>query len=193
MTGPSETEIDTVKKLEQLQFENDQQENSYWHNVVLSGYQSKSFQVLGDISLVHIKTLEARNKVYIALRPQLDQTHICYIYLFLFLLRSYLFSAQGMCVTQCSESSLIPEESDIQPLQWSRRCQLFLDWHLPSSKQSGVFHLLLDGGATQKGSADLMMDRRPKPHLRGCKCLKYMVSPLHAHRAVSTTMTPFPY
>lgn len=61
--GPTPEELETVKKLDQLQFENDQQENSYWHGAMLSGYQSKSFQVMRDLSAVYDKTLEARNKV----------------------------------------------------------------------------------------------------------------------------------
>lgn len=42
--GPTEEEVTTVLTLLQRSFETQQHENSYWHDQLIGGYQSRSFQ-----------------------------------------------------------------------------------------------------------------------------------------------------
>lgn len=42
--GPTEMEVSTVLTLLQRSFEMQQHENSYWHEQLIGGYQSRSFQ-----------------------------------------------------------------------------------------------------------------------------------------------------
>mmetsp|Transcript_12208 Transcript_12208/g.26250 ORF Transcript_12208/g.26250 Transcript_12208/m.26250 type:complete len:1102 (+) Transcript_12208:74-3379(+) len=67
--GPSQEEVDTVVNLERLQYENSQEENNYWHDLLVMGYQSKSFQQSGDLEQVYLKNQEARNKVLGEISP----------------------------------------------------------------------------------------------------------------------------
>ncbi|KAG2499479.1 hypothetical protein HYH03_002426 [Edaphochlamys debaryana] len=66
----SQAEADTLANLERLAFENSQAENTYWHEVVVTGYQSKSYQLLGgDLGAVYARNMEAREKVLSACSP----------------------------------------------------------------------------------------------------------------------------
>ena len=42
--GPAPEEVATVRTLLQRAFEMQQHENSYWHDQIMGGYQSRSFQ-----------------------------------------------------------------------------------------------------------------------------------------------------
>ena len=44
--GPSQDEVSTVHTLLQRAFETQQAENSYWHDQILGGYQSRSYQTV---------------------------------------------------------------------------------------------------------------------------------------------------
>lgn len=57
------SQLTTLANLERLQFENSLQENPFYHESMATGYQSKSYQVLGDLDAVWTKTQEAREKV----------------------------------------------------------------------------------------------------------------------------------
>ena len=44
--GPSHDEVSTVHTLLQRAFETQQAENSYWHEQIMGGYQSRSYQTV---------------------------------------------------------------------------------------------------------------------------------------------------
>ncbi|GFR46297.1 hypothetical protein Agub_g7853, partial [Astrephomene gubernaculifera] len=69
-TDLSTAEVETLVNLDRLQFEEGLAENSYWHEVIVSAYQSKSYQLLGgDLGAVYGKSMEAREKVLSACTP----------------------------------------------------------------------------------------------------------------------------
>ncbi|KAG2437776.1 hypothetical protein HYH02_011151 [Chlamydomonas schloesseri] len=77
----SEEEVATLVNLDRLTFENSQAENSYWHDVVVTGYQSKSYQLLGgDLSAVYAKNMEAREKVLGGCTPATLRQAMCRLY-----------------------------------------------------------------------------------------------------------------
>ncbi|GAX81449.1 hypothetical protein CEUSTIGMA_g8878.t1 [Chlamydomonas eustigma] len=76
----AEEEILTVKNLERLQFENELQENQYWHGVILSAYKSRTYQLLGDIGKVYDLNLLAREKVLLELSPSTLKEVMCKLF-----------------------------------------------------------------------------------------------------------------
>ncbi|KAL6755922.1 Metalloenzyme, LuxS/M16 peptidase-like protein [Haematococcus lacustris] len=68
-TGVREDEIQTVVTLERLQYEESLQENSHWHDTIMTAYQSKSYQELRDIDAVYKRSREARTQVLAAFAP----------------------------------------------------------------------------------------------------------------------------
>ncbi|GIL48315.1 hypothetical protein Vafri_4598 [Volvox africanus] len=75
MTAP---EVETLVNLERLHFEESQAENSYWHEVIVMGYQSKSYQLLGgDLAAVYGKNMEAREKVLSSCTPEALREAFC--------------------------------------------------------------------------------------------------------------------
>jgi hypothetical protein len=44
--GPSGDEVATVRTLLQRAYETQQHENSYWHEQIMGGYQSRSYQTV---------------------------------------------------------------------------------------------------------------------------------------------------
>ena len=44
--GPSQDEVSTVHTLLQRAFETQQHENTYWHEQLMGGYQSRSYQTV---------------------------------------------------------------------------------------------------------------------------------------------------
>ena len=44
--GPSETDVSSLRTIEQRQWELQQQENAYWHEMLVSGYQSRTYQMV---------------------------------------------------------------------------------------------------------------------------------------------------
>ncbi|KAJ9517538.1 hypothetical protein QJQ45_024978 [Haematococcus lacustris] len=67
--GVREDEIQTVVTLERLQYEESLQENSHWHDTIMTAYQSKSYQELRDIDAVYKRSREARTQVLAAFAP----------------------------------------------------------------------------------------------------------------------------
>ncbi|KXZ41067.1 hypothetical protein GPECTOR_863g106 [Gonium pectorale] len=77
-TDMDAAEVETLVNLERLQFEESQAENSYWHEVIVSAYQSKSYQLLGgDVGAVYGKNMEAREKVLSSCTPALLREALC--------------------------------------------------------------------------------------------------------------------
>ncbi|GIL74679.1 hypothetical protein Vretimale_2315 [Volvox reticuliferus] len=71
-------EVETLINLERLQFEESQAENSYWHELIVTGYQSKSYQLLGgDLGAVYAKNMEAREKVLGSCTPEALREAFC--------------------------------------------------------------------------------------------------------------------
>ncbi|EFJ46689.1 hypothetical protein VOLCADRAFT_105434 [Volvox carteri f. nagariensis] len=70
-SGMTTEEVETLINLERLQYEESLAENSYWHEVIVSGFQSKSYQLLGgDLGAVYGKNTEAREKVWGSCTPE---------------------------------------------------------------------------------------------------------------------------
>ena len=44
--GPSETDVSSLRTIEQREWELQQQENAYWHEMLVSGYQSRTYQMV---------------------------------------------------------------------------------------------------------------------------------------------------
>eukprot|EP00951_Prasinocladus_malaysianus_P022491 scaffold188539_cov28-Prasinocladus_malaysianus.AAC.1 len=68
--GPTEDEVQTVLTLERRQHEMQQEENSFWQEQLVGGYQSRSFYVsrteTGDLDHCYEQRVEAREKVIMA-------------------------------------------------------------------------------------------------------------------------------
>ncbi|KAG1666686.1 hypothetical protein FOA52_013598 [Chlamydomonas sp. UWO 241] len=65
--GPSTAELSTIANLERIQFENNQQENDYWHEVLVGGYQSRLFDACRNVQQVYERRLVARTEVLASL------------------------------------------------------------------------------------------------------------------------------
>ncbi|PNW71276.1 hypothetical protein CHLRE_16g647500v5 [Chlamydomonas reinhardtii] len=77
----ADQEVATLVNLDKLTFENSQAENSYWHDLVVTGYQSKSYQLLGgDLSAVYDKNMEAREKVLGSCTPATLRAAMCRLF-----------------------------------------------------------------------------------------------------------------
>ncbi len=50
--GPSETDVASLRTIEQRQWELQQQENAYWHEMLVSGYQSRTYQMVSGTPAV---------------------------------------------------------------------------------------------------------------------------------------------
>ena len=70
--GPSHDEVSTVHTLLQRAFETQQHENSYWHEQIMGGYQSRSYQTVCSMRLVLIRILCSRPDI----RAKLDRCNV---------------------------------------------------------------------------------------------------------------------
>lgn len=75
--GPSAEEVDTVRTVLNRALETQQQENSFWHEQLVGGYQSRSFQELGDLDAVYRRFTEARSAVLAQADPVSTQAALC--------------------------------------------------------------------------------------------------------------------
>ncbi|GLC40306.1 hypothetical protein PLESTM_001046900 [Pleodorina starrii] len=79
--GMSAEEVETLINLEWLQYEESQAENSFWHDLIVAGYQSKSYQLLGgDLGAVYAKNMEAREKVLGCCTPDTLREAFCRLF-----------------------------------------------------------------------------------------------------------------
>eukprot|EP00877_Chromochloris_zofingiensis_P010305 jgi/Chrzof1/5528/Cz16g06130.t1 len=62
--GPSEEEVERVKRTEVIAWQNSQAENSFWHETIVTGYQSRTYAECGDVNEVYRKMIGARDKVF---------------------------------------------------------------------------------------------------------------------------------
>jgi hypothetical protein len=53
--GPSAKEVDTVRTVLERALETQQQENSFWHEQLVGGYQSRSYQEAGNLDAVYLR------------------------------------------------------------------------------------------------------------------------------------------
>jgi hypothetical protein len=58
------------RTLEQLEWENSQQENSFWHDMMAMSYQSRSFAQHQDLDQCYLSTVKARERVMEAMAPE---------------------------------------------------------------------------------------------------------------------------
>ncbi|KAK9820030.1 hypothetical protein WJX72_005269 [[Myrmecia] bisecta] len=78
--GPTEDEVKTIITLEQRSFETQVHENSYWHEMMCSSYQSRTFQREQDLDAVYTKRITARKQVIAAMTPATMQAALCRLF-----------------------------------------------------------------------------------------------------------------
>eukprot|EP00879_Flechtneria_rotunda_P018339 GHRR01019236.1.p1 GENE.GHRR01019236.1~~GHRR01019236.1.p1 ORF type:complete len:223 (+),score=53.86 GHRR01019236.1:40-708(+) len=71
--GPTQAEVDTLLKLETFDWENVTQENSFFHDVIVNGYQSRKFAETGDLDAVWSRIRDSRTEVMAVMNP--DSLH----------------------------------------------------------------------------------------------------------------------
>mmetsp|Transcript_26988 Transcript_26988/g.69981 ORF Transcript_26988/g.69981 Transcript_26988/m.69981 type:complete len:1010 (+) Transcript_26988:157-3186(+) len=69
-SGPTADDVTTVLTLEQRQFELQQEENSYWHEQIVGGFQSWTFQETGDLDATFSLRQDARKEVIGSADPE---------------------------------------------------------------------------------------------------------------------------
>ncbi len=55
--GPTEADVSSVRSIEQRNWENLQQENTYWQDMLTSTYMSRSYQMVNTVSDVSFPSL----------------------------------------------------------------------------------------------------------------------------------------
>ncbi|DBA85638.1 TPA: hypothetical protein ACH3X1_005214 [Trebouxia sp. C0004] len=61
--GPTEADVSSLRSIEQRNWENLQQENTYWQEMLASTYMSRSYQMIPDLDEVYQRRLKARDQV----------------------------------------------------------------------------------------------------------------------------------
>ncbi|KAA6421450.1 MAG: chloroplast processing enzyme, partial [Trebouxia sp. A1-2] len=61
--GPTEADVSSLRSIEQRSWENLQQENTYWQDMLASTYMSRSYQMIPDLDEVYQRRLKARDEV----------------------------------------------------------------------------------------------------------------------------------
>ncbi|KAL3146657.1 hypothetical protein ABBQ32_000885 [Trebouxia sp. C0010 RCD-2024] len=61
--GPTEADVSSLRSIEQRNWENLQQENAYWQEMLTSTYMSRSYQLVPDLDQVYQRRLKARDTV----------------------------------------------------------------------------------------------------------------------------------
>ena len=57
--GPTEADVSSLRSIEQRSWENLQQENSYWQDMLTSTYMSRSYQMVNTFSVVPVSLTTA--------------------------------------------------------------------------------------------------------------------------------------
>ncbi|WIA12333.1 hypothetical protein OEZ85_012387 [Tetradesmus obliquus] len=78
--GPTQAEVDTLLNVERFDWENLQQENSFWHDVVVNGYQSRKYAEGGDLDAVWARIRDSRDEVMAEMTPQTLQAMLCRLF-----------------------------------------------------------------------------------------------------------------
>eukprot|EP00882_Tetradesmus_deserticola_P013219 GHRQ01014016.1.p1 GENE.GHRQ01014016.1~~GHRQ01014016.1.p1 ORF type:complete len:535 (+),score=251.96 GHRQ01014016.1:49-1653(+) len=78
--GPTQAEVDTLLNVEKFDWENLTQENSFFHDVIVNGYQSRKFAETGDLDAVWARIRLSREEVMAQMTPASLQDMLCRLF-----------------------------------------------------------------------------------------------------------------
>eukprot|EP01025_Chloroclados_australasicus_P009149 TRINITY_DN13521_c0_g1_i3.p1 TRINITY_DN13521_c0_g1~~TRINITY_DN13521_c0_g1_i3.p1 ORF type:complete len:1012 (-),score=156.71 TRINITY_DN13521_c0_g1_i3:256-3291(-) len=96
-------EIETLKEIEQRQFENSQEENAYWMDMIIGCYQSRRYNRNGELDQVYKYKMQCREQVRQEINSEL-------------LLQAYRRLFPYPCVKRYTAITLIPRTSLVEHL-----------------------------------------------------------------------------